>query len=562
MTFQEQCRQAASEFLKTVVLVDDRASFSESSRESEIEDPDALQEPGELDAVAAESSEVDPVKGGGADLDAGAITRGFAAEGVVCAVLKPEEGKPLTEQTLKAAHAADVVVVDWEMLDDGQNAISLIKGILADDLQSGGRLRLIAVYTGRGKLEDIPDRIRSEIAELKPTDAKLTLLNEAGTTKVILLSKGSEESSDDGSNPERVSEAKLAERMIDEFADFAGGILPNTAMASIGHLRNNTHRLLKRFNKQMDGPLISHHALCGSPPDAIQYVSELIVQELEAQVPLRQVVKKFAGLESISMFLNSDHRASKEPKIRLDSGNEIDEQKITLGLLGGIISNGLEDEEVLEGVLKETGKSKSFFKKALSKRHELFYLLNSDTFEEAAGHHDNFSKLSCVKRSPEDIDPNDAETLPVLKLGSIIHDGNDYFVCLTPVCDSVRLEGEGINFTFARLNESKDEFGFVIPDNGEMVRLSIDRKRAYLRSYDLKISEYRDVRAQFIKEKKLLVFQPAPVAADDTQDPELRWIADLKPMQAQRVVSSLTAHLSRVGLDEFEWLRLQAPKWS
>jgi hypothetical protein len=563
MTFQDQCRQAAAAFLKTVVLVDDRASFSGHVQEAVAEDADALEEPGELDAVSAEGGKSEPVRGGGADLDAGAITRGFAENGIVCAVLKPEDGKPLTEQALKAAHAADVLVVDWEMMDDGQNAINIIQQLLTEDAEAGGRLRLIAIYTGRGKLEDIPQKIKTCIGGLEQQEKNLTLVNGAGTTKIIVLSKGEGSKKNSGEQPvSRVSEEKLADHLIDEFASFAGGILPNTAMASIGHLRNNTHRLLERFNKHMDGPLISHHALCGSPPDAIQYVSELIVQEIEAQVPLKQVVKKFAGIESISVFLESDQRSSQEPKIRMVSGDEVHEQKISTQLVADIMSHGLENEDIIARILEETQKSKNFYKKALSKRHELFYLLNSSNFEDAAGHHGAFSKISCVKRALEDVDLSDLESFPTLKLGSIVHDGKYYFICITPVCDSVRLKDKDTNFTFARLEKSEDEFGFVIPDVDGLVRLSINRKRAYFISYDLEISDQKDVRACRKVDAETLVFRPAPVAADGSQGPELRWIADLKPMQAQRVVSSLTAHLSRVGLDEFEWLRLQSPKWS
>ena len=36
------------------------------------------------------------------------------------------------------------------------------------------------------------------------------------------------------------------------------------------------------------------------------------------------------------------------------------------------------------------------------------------------------------------------------------------------------------------------------------------------------------------------------------------WVVDLKEMQAQRIVNNYCAQLSRVGLNESEWLRLQA----
>ena len=36
------------------------------------------------------------------------------------------------------------------------------------------------------------------------------------------------------------------------------------------------------------------------------------------------------------------------------------------------------------------------------------------------------------------------------------------------------------------------------------------------------------------------------------------WVVDLKEMQAQRILNSYCAQLSRVGLNESEWLRLIA----
>ena len=37
---------------------------------------------------------------------------------------------------------------------------------------------------------------------------------------------------------------------------------------------------------------------------------------------------------------------------------------------------------------------------------------------------------------------------------------------------------------------------------------------------------------------------------------EFEWILELKDLHAQRILNSYSAHLSRVGLDESEWLRL------
>lgn len=39
--------------------------------------------------------------------------------------------------------------------------------------------------------------------------------------------------------------------------------------------------------------------------------------------------------------------------------------------------------------------------------------------------------------------------------------------------------------------------------------------------------------------------------------PRLVWVAQLKPAHAQRVAESIGRELTRVGLDESEWLRLR-----
>lgn len=37
---------------------------------------------------------------------------------------------------------------------------------------------------------------------------------------------------------------------------------------------------------------------------------------------------------------------------------------------------------------------------------------------------------------------------------------------------------------------------------------------------------------------------------------EYEWVLELKDLQAQRIVDAYCSRLSRVGLDESEWLRL------
>ena len=52
-----------------------------------------------------------------------------------------------------------------------------------------------------------------------------------------------------------------------------------------------------------------------------------------------------------------------------------------------------------------------------------------------------------------------------------------------------------------------------------------------------------------IKEKDSFVFE-------SSHNKKFTWVVELKEMHAQRIVNNYCAQLSRVGLNESEWLRL------
>jgi len=74
------------------------------------------------------------------DLDAKKITDGFARQGLVCAVLRPDAGEGLAMAGTRAVTRADIIVVDWVLHDDnGSATLGIISSILVAD---SDRLRL------------------------------------------------------------------------------------------------------------------------------------------------------------------------------------------------------------------------------------------------------------------------------------------------------------------------------------------------------------------------------------------------------------------------------------
>lgn len=555
MTFEEQCNQAASRFLQTAVLVDDRANYQYVKADED--DVGDLEEPGDLAAVPA-AEPAAPVLAPKEDLDAGAITKGFADKGLICSVLKPFPGEEtVTTNVLRLAPRSDMIVVDWQIGDNGEIALNVIGKVLEIDKRSGGRLRLFAVYTGVRDLQTVADRIRHDIPSLHVGLNPFEFVNDIGTAKVVVLGKGGGADHESGQEARCVDEGDLAERLISEFATFSGGILRNATLASMGHLRSNTHRLLARLNGSLDAPLVTHFALVGSPQDAQQYVADLILQEIEAQLPLDEIVARFAGPASIKARISKTYREGKSSKVVIDevSGAVHDIPEATAQILIESPIAALKPHFKTFGTAlgKKPGEvANQFTPESVVKR---LYPVLGDSVADGVTQHEDFAIASGVRLA------NGASNfryrqLPTVRLGTVIHDGHSYYLCLTPVCDSVRLKGGKAKFLFGRLEEETEKFNLMVDDEGNRKRLLIDRKDLFLKTFELRPGYDEVVR---VERKRAFIDFAIPLAEEGEY---VRWVAEMKPMQAQRVVGSITSNLSRIGLDEFEWLRQLAVNWS
>lgn len=610
--FENICREAAASFLQTVVLVDDRAEYGSS----DAADHDALQAPDEdEDNLGAQTPDepFGPVVGRpktGADLDAGIITTGFASKGLVCAVLKPGDEHSLSNETQRAAERADIVVLDWEMKDHGERAIEIMKAIKQADETEGSRLRLLAIYTSRSPLKTISDRVLAELesfTRVDPSDdSNLAITSSSLATRIVFLSKGRNPAAPENEFPLAVEFEALPDRMITEFAKFSGGLLPNTTIAAMGELRRHTHRMLARFNKSMDAPLLTHRLLSSHSSDADSYIGELIFQEIESQISLSSIARRYTGPESMHAYFENRSLANNAPQVNVKSGPS--KNKMTANYFE-IPSNVAVD--IIEGntasfeeFSKEFCGENSIDPRSMSSlisgrpenRLESIKLIACGSEEEYEKSHDDFSIISNTRRSAGDY-VSDADR-PRLKLGTVIKDSAGYMVCITPVCDSVRLDEMKDNkqkFSFVRLHQGEKRFSIVLPEKEGKVRLSLDRKRLHLETIEFCGNAFGFAEAEWLPDGALgFVEAPADkteenegaareaaaasnenaegAPADENNDakpaPTLgdtrriyHWAADLKMLQAQRIVGSVGSHLSRIGLDEFEWLRLQSGSW-
>ncbi|MEI9813048.1 MAG: response regulator receiver domain [Acidobacteriota bacterium] len=109
--FARLSQGVAKEFLNSIVVVDDRARFDTSSPPAR-----TLRRPGRAGAALPDSNATPEQFH---ELDAKQIIDNFAATGIICAVIKPQgrELRGIAQQLARAAHSADVVVLDWVLLN-------------------------------------------------------------------------------------------------------------------------------------------------------------------------------------------------------------------------------------------------------------------------------------------------------------------------------------------------------------------------------------------------------------------------------------------------------------
>ena len=141
-------------------------------------------------------------------------------------------------------NSADIVLLDWQIdYDDGSRAIEIIQSILKTDNEDeqGGRLRLMAIYTGEQDLtgigKEVADKLRSAGWDFTASEQSVMLSLEH--TRIVIYAK-SGVSLTVGIRDRSLSEAEVPDRLIRDFAEMADGLVPSIALASLSAVRSRS----------------------------------------------------------------------------------------------------------------------------------------------------------------------------------------------------------------------------------------------------------------------------------------------------------------------------------
>lgn len=577
--FRQHSENVASKFLQTVVVVDDRAYFtrSESSRKpttlkkspvrprftgapveaasksKDNTDNESTEgflgvgtDPVIEDATTAEETSEDIAH----ELNAKYLIESFAEKGMVCAVLRPskiEVGK-LDKKFYPLAERSDIMMLDWVLHNDteGKKVKELI-GEMTKTSSAQHRLRLIVVYTGQLGLSGIIDELEKQLQDngIQDVVRKDIYTLVSGAVRITIFAKNNVTRAESGGElrERMVPVDQLPDRLIREFADMTAGLVSNVALRSLAALRSNTHRVLSKFNPGIDAPFLAHRAMLEQPDDANGLLVYLIGAELTAILEGNEVAKvadEHKAVDIIRAWLEMNEAKIQEAGGRgLAKQFSIKDSPEFLDDLCKMLRKGVENNALKEEfkVFREEPHKKKLAEKLSADR------------KSAGKMEQKFALLTTLK---SDYRVN----LPALLPGTLLKEfppssgakvRHKYWVCIQPICDCVRVHGER-SFPFLEMVEDNGRFNLVLPDNEkEFVKVRIIFRPYKTRMINFKPSEVGMVLG---KRQDSSVFFTA-----EGDESRYRWIGELKFEQAQRIVNKYAAEISRVGLDESEWLR-------
>ncbi len=464
-------------------------------------------------------------------LDVVGLTRTFSELGILTSFF---DKLLLKEKERKLVHKADIVVLDWNFAEilnnaekesnDNSQILDFIKEVLDETKEP--KLKLIVIYTAEKDLDEIINSLGKHL-NIDPLDNKII----KDKTKIIIYDKTKQPN-------------EFRDKCIEEFSLLVSGLVSNFALKAITEIRDNTSVLLGIYRAELDPAFLSHRALLPNPEDASELLKSVFSESLKSFFDY-STINSATDIEQIESYLNSCKNFRKDSletikndnstsiSLPITNENRVDWQK-----------GGLEWFENNDNGL--SAKNKKIIKKDLHKILTPVYTStrfgNSDKFDADA----EFAIISHQKSIL-----TISETTPVLSLGSIIKSSEGkFFLCIQQKCDCIIRNSTDTNraFLFLPLIEDDSNFSIICKWNNKMYKLKPCSK-----SYEIKIIPFEKtdelglVIATKLKENEYYF--------ESTDQSRYMWVCDLKELHAQRLVNVYSSNLTRVGLDESEWLR-------
>lgn len=515
-TFNEITRNIVDRFLQNILFVDDNAYPTEDKQK-----------------VNA--------------FDASKISSVFAQKGKLCTVFAPS-----TEEDLKNCSSlcakSDVVVLDWyldlenkQQIEDAEKdadseeprgiyTTRLINNIIED--AGNKKLKLIIIYTGETDLIGITGDLYKGIT-LKDKFEQGDCCVFSSNVSVLIRAKFKDEDQFKH-NPELkakiVKYENLPDFITEGFSNFVGGLLPDFALSAIAAIRNNTSNILGVFSKDIDPAFLGHYVSIPDCNDAISMLPKIFGTAVANLIETSDV-----DFDSwIEAWIDENIKDSNT----IINGKNID---INAEKLKCLLKSSADFEEKFNTSFDIQAKKE----KVNRYTADLYKIETTKLFCSEKANTSNYKWAKLVQHSNLFSSPK----IHRLTTGTIIKykEEDKFLICIQQSCDSVRFSpDEERTFLFLPLVQGINGEAIVV---GEQDHLIVDNK-----SYSIKLHRFSpnennaNITAE-LKENGEYVFE-------DTDGKQFVWVAELKELFAQHIVSAYASQLSRVGIDNSEWIRL------
>ncbi len=517
--FQKHCLEITKRFLLTAVIVDDELDISKPTvAHGDLKTPNSS-----TDTLDDESDNHPPLRSIGIDQ----ITSSFSRNGMVCGVISPETGG--SESTLaKTLNRADIIILDWRLSrKNGYTALPLLQQILSEGSQH--QLRLIAIYTGESDPKRILDEIADKIDATKTDEHKDAADHPShtidfGACRIVVYLKDGVNSDNQNSN-RIVTEEQLSDRLIRDFAGKIEGLLPSIVMTALTAVRKNVYRVLERFEAQLDPAFLTHRACLPRLQEAEQHIVEQIASELHGIMDDAVTTDPSpAGMKAIRNWFSGRFE---NDRVSFNPNSKPKIEEVTNMLEQGI--GNMENPPLSPKKFQDLSHG---FSGGAENSRELDLRLAS---------------MMCFRQV---LDPQQRH----LTMGAVIHsleeENGKFFLCVTPKCDSVRLM-EKASFLFLPLSDPKQKVIQIVVPVGENKyrRMSISMNPSDWCMMDFEPdSKTKCVLASLDQPRDVFIFT-------DEGNRKYRWIGELKPELSQSIAQKIAERMSRVPLNQSEWLR-------
>ena len=413
------------------------------------------------------------------DLNVREISDAFAEQEIACAFVLPsnedKDEEKIFTRIMAASIPADIVIIDWYLRDKNNPALTkkVLTALAEKDVAEKGRFRLICVYTGQ---PDIGVVTTDSVAALTAGG-----LNSAradtdegcayGKHHCLLVL-----------NKQDVHGAALPEKILDAFTKLSEGIMPTFALAAVAAIRRNAHHIITRFSSDLDAAYVANRLITDPQSEVSELLREIFVSECDSAIGLEQVADKFLADDKVKYwFANFAQPVTvsdfKTQIVRDDGNKEGKTVTVDYDFLCSVLSNGI----INDSIITENG-SIGFSK---SKRGSISKALHKNG--DHPGGERMFARFAALKREAFGNTKltSDEKWKPSLTLGTLLsHEVKPpfsaegscakkiirYYYCLTPACDTIRINNSAErNFLLLELEDGEKKANLIVLEPGGCV---------------------------------------------------------------------------------------------